>query len=122
MQVDYFYNKVSYGSLDIPDIGNTFIEAFNDKGQKFYIWTQTKVGFTRILTQDNITEGLNDIINESSLDYKRIEYNPTKLKTIISSYLNYFKYQITQAQVLDISYEEKLLKFFSYFDNFKEDN
>ena len=121
MQVDYFYNKVSYGSLDIPDIGNTFIEAFNDKGQKFYIWTQTKVGFTRILTQDNITEGLNDIINESSLDYKRIEYNPTKLKTIISSYLNYFKYQITQAQVLDISYEEKLLKFFSYFDNFKED-
>lgn len=123
MQVDYFYNKVSYGCLDISDIGNTFIEAFNDKGQKFYIWTQTIAGFTRILTQNNILENndLNELISESSLDYKRIEYNVNKLKALIKTYLNNYKFKITQAQVLDIPYEEKVAKFYSYFDNYKKE-
>lgn len=107
MTIEYYYTRQSTGFLDINNIGNCFIECFNDKAQSFIIWIKTSYGKTTILTQDFIE----DNIEQSTIEYKTIPYNYEKLRKFIYGFINNYKYQITQATELDISEEEKINKF-----------
>ena len=107
MTIEYYYTRQSTGFLDINNIGNCFIECFNDSGDSFLIWIKTVYGKTTILTQDFIE----DDIEESNIQLKTIPYNFDKIKKFIYSFINTPQYKITQAMELDISEEEKISKF-----------
>lgn len=104
MNFEYFYSLQSLDSIEIADIGNCYINAFNDNGDEYLLAIETILGFTTIIEVGPIEIG-----NDFSLYRNRFEYNDKKINKSITKFLNNAKYQITQAQ--EISYDEFKNKF-----------
>lgn len=101
MNFEYFYTKQSIGNIEIEDIGNCAIEAFNDDGLNFYLVVRTSMGTTNIFTFGPIWLDLEMFPANVNCTFKRIEFNEKKISREIQSFLNDPKSKITQAFEID---------------------
>lgn len=113
MKYKYYYREAITDELDIEDIGNCNILAYNDLGMYYIMIIQTELGLTRIFTEGPLME--EEIFPKTvNCSFKRIDYNSGKISKEIQTFLNNPIAKITAA--VEISLEEALLKCKSIID------
>lgn len=98
---EYFYTQQAVGQLNIEDLGNCAIEAFNDEGSHYYLVIKTQLGQSIVMEAGPFAIDIPILEKSVSVTYKRIEYNESKLKGIIEKFLNNPYRKITQAQEIE---------------------
>lgn len=101
MKFDYCKVTQSMDSLDIEDIGNCSLLAFNDTGQKFILIIDTQLGTTRVFNYGPINIDLELLPRKVDCSFERLNYSESRIKIIIKNFLNNYMFKITQAQVID---------------------
>lgn len=122
MQVEYDYESVAQGCLDVSDIGNCFIVARSQEDVKMYFGTITKYGITKIIIFGPIVEDAQEMVTEYSFTVKKKDYNPYKIRTELEKMLNSsYKIKLIQAELIE---EDEFRKAIPSFDNIfkKEEN
>ena len=103
MQFDYMCRVVVDATLDVDDIGNCCIQAFNDSGEEFYLVVKTQLGWTEILEYGPIIRDVQELPKSVICNYQRFEYKQDKVAKVIEKFLNEYRRNITQAMVADVS-------------------
>lgn len=125
MNFEYFSVVTINADLEIDAIGNCYIEAFNDFGNKHILWIKTNNGYTRILETSWVQD-----IPPLTLDGRPVsvttkvtvmEYSESKVSKVIKSFLNNPSYQITQAfdKAQEYTEEEKLENLYNFINYMK---
>lgn len=100
MTFDYLSRVVVDASLDIDDICNCCIQAFNDAGEKYYLNICTDWGVTEIFEYGPVL--LSDEPRKSILwKYNRFDTDNTKIAKRIDDFLNNSHRLISQAMIVD---------------------
>lgn len=122
MEFKYFYITEASDAIDIENLGNCFIEAYNDFGARFYLWIQTDLGFTKILEAGPYAE-VNIPTKTANISYTQIEYSDSKITKRIETFLNSPKYMIRQAINKQDEYtlEEKISKLYNIVEYMKKE-
>jgi hypothetical protein len=107
MQFDYFRVITSADSIDIEDIGNCCIRAFNDAGAEFILIIESSLGQCRIFNYGPIMVDIDTLPKNVGCFYQRMAFNQPKVAKIIRDFLNNSKYNITQVELID---KEEALK------------
>lgn len=97
MIFEYQIRSVANDTIDIDDIGNVCLEAYNDDGQLYYLMISTDLGFTTVTQVGAIIADTDDIDSYFDFNRKSFEYNETKLTGIINKFLSDGKHLITQV-------------------------
>lgn len=109
MKFEYLYKIEVQESIDIEDIGNCAIDAYNDLGYEWMLLIVTHDGNTEIIEYVPI---LPDLENYSpsrvSCSYERMQFRESKVSKVIDKFLNDSYKGITQ--VFEISPEEIIPK------------
>ena len=101
MKINYLYKSEHQDSLEINNIGQCYIEAFTDIGDKYYLSIQTELGFTNVLEFGPISE----LMYRSKIFYinsTEFEFNQGKIAKRIDKFLNTTAGgMITQAMLIE---------------------
>ena len=95
----YFKQEIINAELEVEDIGNVAIKAFDDLGNEFVLVTDTYIGFSRIFQFGPIRADSDLIPDHCSMSYSKIEFNQRILVKTIDAFVN--RKGITQAVVVD---------------------
>ena len=98
---EYFFTRTATGELDIEDLGNCYIEAFNDEGLAFYLLIETNMGWTKTCEYGPISVDFKELPNNVSCVFNRFEYDEKKLNTTVKEFLNAPRRNITQAMEIE---------------------
>ena len=97
---DYLYTTSAMSSVEVKDIGNTLIQAFNDNGLEWFLYIKTLMGETVVKIF-----GPFHVQDETYFPYgfvytlSKFDYNEKKLLKIIDNFINDPKKNITQVLV-----------------------
>ena len=94
------YGKsVSYlDSIEIENIGDCCIQAFNDMGEEYYLIVETRYGQTKVLEYGPFLGGaIPDFCYEK---YSQFQYSENKIEKIIDKFLS--SHELTQAVEIDM--------------------
>ena len=118
MEFEYYYVKAFSDTLDIENLGNCFIEAYNDIGARYYLWIKTDFGFTKILQGGPFVGDGKIPCKNCSLQYEETSFTDAKMVKKIQAFLNNPKYEITQAFNKQDEYDEqeKLSKLYNIIE------
>lgn len=94
----YFKQEIINAELEVEDIGNVAIKAFDDLGNEFVLVIDTYIGFSRIFQSGPIRADLDLIPDHCSMSYSKIEFNKKSLVKTIDAFVN--RKGITQAIVV----------------------
>ena len=108
MQFNYLINTTTNASLEIEDIGNSKIQAFDDIGNEYYLVIKTALGWTEIFEFGPILRDLQELPPKVGFSYQRIEYNERKIAFIINRFLN--EHDVTQAFIIDKDEAKKYMR------------
>lgn len=100
---EYVCVREALDTINVEDIGNVCLKAYNDWGQTWYLCINTELGDTYITQLGPI---IDDHICTGFFDFSKLKmpYSEKKLHTIIDKFLNDTKRSITQA--FEITTEE----------------
>ena len=101
MNINYFYKSENQESLEINNIGQCYIEAFTDIGDRYYLSIQTELGFTNVLEFGPISELMykSKIFYINSIEF---EFSQSKIAKRIDKFLNTTAGgMITQATLIE---------------------
>lgn len=101
MQFDYFFTHSVNGILDIEDIGNCAISAFNDIGEEYILIIDTNMGVTRILNFGPVVPDLETLPKKVNCNFSRINFSEGKIIKEINKFLTGGFSNITQAMEID---------------------
>lgn len=90
-------------SIDIVDIGNCSLQAYNDDGQEFILLIETKYGYTTVYQFGGMLADSIEANSFSMIKYG-FEYQDKKVEKCIKDFLRDKKKKITQ--VFEIEIEE----------------
>ena len=85
MEIEYLRVSQSMAMVDIPEIGDFGMEAYNDNNEYYYMFVKT------ILV---ISQGFETLVTHTN-------FNEKKLFKIVSTFLNDWKKQITGVNLMD---------------------
>lgn len=101
MEIEYLRVSQSMAMVDIPEIGDFGMEAYNDNNEYYYMFVKTILGETYIATcgpvipdTDVISQGFETLVTHTN-------FNEKKLFKIVSTFLNDWKKQITGVNLMD---------------------
>ena len=117
MQFDYFQQIATMATLDIDDVGNCAIEAYNDRGELRVLIISTVMGQTQIMEYGPILVDLEAITKDVNCSLNFFQYSLGKIKKRIQKFLDNTYAAITQALVVDK--QEALEKCISIIDYMK---
>lgn len=100
---EYFYTKQAVGNLEIDDIGNCYIEAYNDEGLAWYLLVETNLGWTKVFEYGPATPDFQELPKEVICKFQRFEFNKKTIQKTITAFLNDYKRNITQAMEVERS-------------------
>lgn len=113
MQFDYFYTQTAVGTIQIEDIGNSILQAINNKNEEYFLIIKTIDGMSHIIEYGPNLIDVNELCSSVIYKYNRIEYNERKLIRIIDSFINNAYREITQVTELkDIAQVKSAIKDF----------
>lgn len=101
MDFEYLRVTQSMDVLQIEDIGNCAIKAFNDMGEEYILVISTQLGTTRIFNYGPINPDLDLLPKNVNCSFKRIQFSEFKIQKTIRDFLNNPYANITQAQCVD---------------------
>lgn len=101
MQFDYLYMMQATGSLNIEDIGNVVLHAFNDFYQQHFLIIQTQLGRTKIVQYGPIYVEIEEPPCQINCTYTEFEYSESKICKAIDKFLNNAKAMITQVNIIE---------------------
>lgn len=116
MVYKYYYREAITDELEIEDIGNCSLIAYNDLGMYYILIIKTDLGLTQIFTEGPL---ISDYVLPKNVvcSFKRIDYNASKISKEINGFLNNPASKITS--VIEVSIDEALEKCRSIVDYFK---
>lgn len=88
MRFEFLQTNTFLSDIEIEDIGNCYIKAFNDLGSEYILIIDTLMGQSRILIYGPISTSMLILPAKVGLSYEKIEFNERKLRTVISRFLN----------------------------------
>ena len=121
MQINYCNVIQSNAILDIDDIGNAAIEAYNDDGLLWIMIMSTTIGLTRLIEIGPINPGSDNLEDQYIMTFQRMPFDGRKIVSSLDKFLNRSRkgYKpITQAIEVDI--EEAFKKCPSIIEYIKE--
>lgn len=114
MNFNYLARIVSDASIDIDNIKECGIIAYNDHGEEFYLIITTALGNTRLFSQGPISPNGN-ISDNVKCEYHSFATDDRKIKSFIYKWLNEKEKEITQAEEIDIDeLRQKLVNIAEY--------
>ena len=99
MIFSYYQTTVINAELEVEDVGNCAIKAYNDLGVEYILVIDTSMGWSRVFQMNNIRLDFDLLLPKTTQTYDKIPYDDRKLRKVISSFLN--SNDITQAFVVD---------------------
>lgn len=97
MNFEYLVKIQKESSIDIEDIGNCALDAFNDLGFEWILLIDTKMGNTQIVEFGPTLADIDYPPAKVSYTYDRIDFNEGKIINRISKFLNDGHRNVTQA-------------------------
>lgn len=123
MEFNYNVVKMSIGILDVEDLGNLAIEAYNEKGLFYYLVIRTALGTTSIFEYGPIVPDVHMLPKKVNCLFERIEFKEPTLAKRISQWLNNPSKEIIHAELVDYDRALDSCKdIVSYMKNFNEEN
>ena len=104
MQKSFEYIKVQTAmeSIEVEDIGNTSLEAWNDFGLRWYFYSETDTGMTTIKEFGPLCSSLDTSKLSFEYSLERKEYNEKYICKRIANFLNNPKREITQVNNIEL--------------------
>lgn len=103
MTFEYLQRVVVEAELEVDNLGDCCIQAFNDIGEAYYLVIKTVLGYTEVLEYGPCLVDLDMLQNNYQIKYNKFEYNQGKLERIIDKFLNDGKRAISQAMICDLN-------------------
>ncbi len=101
MLFKYLKTEAYMDSIDIDDIGNCFLQIYNDEGKEWLMSVKTKLGWTIVKTFGPFILDSNTMDSNFSYFKKELEFKEKKLYNIIDDFINNPHKQITQIFIID---------------------
>lgn len=126
MKKDFEYSRqiLTLDSISIEDIGNCFLQAYNDEGLFFCLWVKTEAGRTKIIEAGpyNVEDPSFPTKFSSNINFTQIDFSERKISDKISKFLNNFTYKITQVidRNEEFNEEEKKEAIYNYVNFMRE--
>lgn len=98
---EYMHVTTAMDSIEIEDIGNCNITAFNDEGDVWLLSIKTKLGFSEIIETGPFDTGKTPNFNYFLYRRNSFEYKENKLDKIIEKFINSPNKFITQVLLID---------------------
>lgn len=88
--------------IEIPQIGEFGLEAYNDEGQFFYVFIKTVLGETYIATCGPVVPDLDLFFGGFCITFSHMPYVENKLEKFINFFLNDKGKRITGAKIISL--------------------
>lgn len=118
MVFEFSVQKTFNQAIDIVDMGNTALRCVNKQLDNYYIITKTVFGKTSILRFGPVCPDLNVLINDFSVNYKKIDYKENLIFKEIDKFLNDYKKDIdTVEEITEFELWQDFPEIKQYFEN-----
>lgn len=118
MRFSYFKTVQVNDELEVEDIGNCAIRAFNDRGFEWILITKTDLGKTIIFNYGPVLVDMDSFPQNVGCSYQTIDFSQKALNKTIDMFLNGPNKSITQAE--EVTVEEALEDCRSIVEHMKE--
>lgn len=98
MIIDYAAQKTFTDSVDIIDAGNCCLRCSDNSGGEYYVVTKTVMGKTGILKFGPVVADMAVLLENFSVEYKKIDYKEPMIQKEISKYINDARKQISSVE------------------------
>lgn len=98
---DYLYTTSAVGQLEINDLGNCAVIANDDRNVCYYLVIKTELGSSIVMEAGPFIPDEKVLVKSVNINFKRLDYNESKLSTIVDKFLNNPYRNITQAREVD---------------------
>ena len=102
MNFEYLIKVQKQESINIEDIGNCAIDAYNDLGFNYVLIVRTKEGTTEIIEYGPIIPDVEFLPANVHYTYSRFDFKQSKIERLIQSFLNDGYKGITQAFEIEL--------------------
>jgi hypothetical protein len=102
MIFEYNAQMVFMNQLEVEDIGNFALRGVSDDFAEYYFITKTSLGKTHILKFGPCIPDIDQLVEDFSVAYKKIDYKEATIKTELKKFINDGKKGITNAEILDL--------------------
>ena len=103
MNFEYCYLVEAEGNIEIEDIGNVCLRAYNDRAQEYYLLIKNDLGNTQVIEYGPIISDLDSLPRYVKYTYQEVDFSERKMYNIINGFLNDSSKAITQVEVVDES-------------------
>ena len=86
--------------VDIPDIGDFGLEAYNDNNQYYYLFVKTVLGETFIATCGYVIPDTDIITADFNINISHSQFNSKKISKFIFSFLNDYRKCLTGVRLM----------------------
>lgn len=97
MNFDYLVTCQVGATIDVENIGDCCLKAFNDEGMEYILIIETQMGVCRIFTCGPIQVDFDILPKSTSISFSRVDFRQGMLIKTIEGFLNNPYSKITQA-------------------------
>lgn len=118
MIFEYSVQRTFNEEIDVVDIGNTALRCTNTKMDSYYIILKTVMGKTSILKFGPVCPDIDVLLNDFTVNYKKIDYREPSICKEIDKFINDFRKDIVKIEEIT-EYEawQDLPAIKQYFEN-----
>lgn len=98
MIIEYSVQKTFTEMVDVVDAGNTALRCSSGDIYQYYIILKTIMGKTHILKFGPVCPDIDLLLEDFSVEYKKMDYKETKIEKEIDRFVNDFKKEITLVE------------------------
>lgn len=99
--IEFANEFVPQNLIDIAELGNFALEGINEKdGLYYYLLVKTSLGTSSIFSFGPVVPDVELLPENYSFTYQRTPFKDTKMKMIVTKWLNDFKRKISVANII----------------------
>lgn len=96
MNFPYLYQQASMDSIEIEDLGNVCLQAFNDEAYEYWLLIKCSLGWVEIEEVGPFLSDSDILTSGFNYHYNRVPYKEEKLIKTIDKFINNPQREITQ--------------------------
>jgi hypothetical protein len=98
MVFEYSVQRTFNESIDVVDIGNAALKCVGSKLDEYYIILKTVMGKVSIVKFGPVIPDLEELLNDFTVSYKKIDYKETAIHKEVDKFINDFRKEITSVE------------------------
>ena len=103
---------VPTNSIDIPEIGNFYLEAIDEENlMYYYLMIKSSLGTASVMSYGPVVPDVQLLPDKYQVSFERLSFNDKKIAGLISEWLNDKSKGITAAYIIDQN---------KFFDNYRD--